>query len=166
MRQQSATTYVGPSKIYLMRHCEKPDHGLTLSTWGYIRSMAIVPWFINTFGMPDCIFAMQSGDVKHKTLRPVESVTPLASACGLPITIGYEYDQYQTLLQSLMTLQYQNKTILVCSEYEELTAMAKYLGVTNPPPWTSKIFDQVWIITFDINGTATLQTQLEDLLKG
>src|SRR5712691_10014600 len=117
------------------------------------------------FATPNFIFATQ--DSKHSK-RPIETVTPLATALTLPINDGYEDNDAEIAEMTsaiLNDLAFMGKIVLICWHHGKIPDVAKALGVSKPPKWDGKVFDRVWQITFP-KGKAALQNLPQMLLYG
>ncbi len=117
------------------------------------------------FATPNFIFATQNS--KHSK-RPIETVTPLATALNLPINDGFadkDADITRMANAILNDLAFAGKIVLICWHHGKIPAVAKALGVSKPPKWDGKVFDRVWQITFP-KGNASLQDSPQMLLYG
>jgi len=117
------------------------------------------------FPTPNFIFATErSKDSK----RPIETVSPLATALNLPINDEYGDNpaEIKTMTDAILTeLAFAGKIVLVCWHHGTIPDVAKALGVSKPPKWDGKVFDRVWQITFP-KGKATLTDLPQMLLYG
>jgi hypothetical protein len=115
------------------------------------------------FGSPNYIFATaRSKDSK----RPIETVTPLATALKVPLNDGFADNEasIQKMTNAILN-DFPGKIILVCWHHGMIPAIAKALGIGRPPKWDAKVFDRVWQITFP-KGKATLTDSAQMLLYG
>jgi broad specificity phosphatase PhoE len=162
-----------PRQVLLIRHAEKPanDADFHLSAAGKKRADALPELFRKSDGRPDplpkpdFIFAATNSRHSH---RPVETVTPLARSLKLPVDTRFENDDEVRLAKELLTNpRYEGKTVLVCWHHGHLPELARKLGVAKvPEKWKDGVFDQVWVITFDEKGKASLAGQAQKLLAG
>ncbi|WP_296228861.1 histidine phosphatase family protein [Ralstonia sp. UBA689] len=142
-----------PKKILIIRHGEKPGDpgtdaatdGPNLSTKGYERAGALAPYVPEVFGKPDFLFATKAS--KHSN-RPVETVTPLASAIGQPIHDDHADNEYDQLASKLVSDdKYAGKLVLICWHHGTIPELAAALGGVPPEPhWPPNVFDRVWIL--------------------
>src|SRR5262245_23022885 len=115
------------------------------------------------FPTPDFIFA--SARSPHSN-RPVETITPLASALRLEVNHKHTEDEYATVASDILTHpKYVGKVVLVCWHHGKIPALASALGIASPPTWPGTVFDAVWQITWP-NEQATLSSQCQMLLYG
>jgi hypothetical protein len=127
-----------PTTILIIRHAEKLTDGrLDLSPTGFKRASLLPNLFVPAGVRPDLptpqfIFATHQSPHSN---RPVETVTPLATALNLPIdnTIlneDYVYSPGATLLGG----KYAGKVVLVSWHHGTPPQLATALGVQ--PPYT------------------------------
>lgn len=117
------------------------------------------------FPAPNFVFATQRS--KHSK-RPIETVTPVATALNLPINDRFadrDADIKKMAGAILNDLCFAGKIVLVCWHHGKIPDVAKALGVLKPPKWDGKVFDRIWQITF-ARGKATLQDLPQMLLYG
>jgi hypothetical protein len=115
------------------------------------------------FATPDFIFATARS--KHSK-RPMETVTPLATALDVPINDGFDDTEIKKLANAILTeLAFAGKIVLVCWHHGKIPDIAKALGVKRPPKWDAKVFDRVWQITYP-KGKASLLDLPQMLLYG
>lgn len=117
------------------------------------------------FPTPNFIFATaRSKDSK----RPIETVTPVATALNLPINDRFadnDKDIEKMATAIFSDLCFAGKIVLICWHHGNIPDVAKALGVSKPPKWDGKVFDRVWQITFP-KGKATLADLPQMLLFG
>src|SRR5712691_3291642 len=117
------------------------------------------------FATPNFIFATQNS--KHSK-RPIETVTPLATALNLPIDDNFADtdEEIAEMVNAILNdLAFAGKIVLICWHHGKIPDVAKALGVRKPPKWDGKVFDRVWQITFP-KGKASLQDSPQMLLYG
>lgn len=115
------------------------------------------------FPTPNYIFATQ---ISKHSKRPIETVTPLATAVNLPINDGFaDNDGDITKMTNAILNDYPGSVILICWHHGKIPDVAKALGVSRPPKWNAKVFDRVWQITYP-KGKASLQDLPQKLLFG
>ena len=117
------------------------------------------------FATPNFIFATARS--KHSK-RPVETVTPLATALDLPINDGFDDNdaEIKKMANAILTEHaFAGKIVLVCWHHGKIPDLAKALGVKRPPKWDGKVFDRVWQITYP-KGKASLEDLPQMLLYG
>jgi hypothetical protein len=115
------------------------------------------------FATPNFLFATHPSKSSN---RPVETVTPLASALGLAVDDKHADADYAKVATDILTnAKYVGKIVLICWHHGTIPALATALGIASPPPWLGTVFDQVWQITWP-GGQATLATPGQMLLFG
>lgn len=150
----SASSWATPAQILIIRHGEKPEEGSHLSPRGYRRARALVAYFqhdpaVTRFGTPVAIYAMGQSSA-DSGLRPIETVTPLAHALGLPVLSPYEKDDTTELVHAVLNNPaYAGKMVLICWEHKKITPMVSEFGVSPEQSWPDSSFDQVWEIDFN-----------------
>ena len=115
------------------------------------------------FPAPHCIFATQAS---KNSKRPIETVTPLATALNVPLNDGFTDKEasIQKMTDAILN-DFPGEIILVCWHHGMIPAIAKALGIAKPPKWDGKVFDRVWQITFP-KAKATLTNSAQMLLYG
>ena len=161
-----------PAQVIIIRHGEKPDTGNELSPQGFQRADALVGFFehnpaVTRYGAPAAIYAMDPKDVDG-SLRPIETVTPLAKALGLAINHDYMKEQLPELVSAVMTNPaYDGKTVLICWEHKMIPPMAQDFGWNAAPTaWAGSVFDQAWVLSFDGGSASSFQIVPEHVLPG
>ena len=157
-----------PATILLIRHAEKLTDGRPdLSPTGFERAKVIPQLFggaaPHNLPRPDFLFATH---VSKNSNRPVETITPLSEALGLPISHEIADKDYATLATELLSGKYAGKVVLVAWHHGSLPGFAKALGATPPyDPWPDTQFDRVWRIDYK-DGKATLTDLPQQLMPG
>ncbi|HEX4048351.1 MAG TPA: histidine phosphatase family protein [Elusimicrobiota bacterium] len=162
-----------PAQVIIIRHGEKPDTGPDLDAQGYQRAAALVGFFesnpaVTRYGPPVAIYAMDPKD-EDGSMRPIETVTPLADALKLTIDHDYLKDQLPQLVSDIMAdKDYDGKMVLVCWEHKVIPDLVRDFGWESPPKWPGgSVFDQAWILDFDASGTvSSFQVVPEHVLPG
>jgi hypothetical protein len=147
------------TEIMVIRHAEKPngEPGLmpdgtedpeALTPTGWRRAEALVGLFDPPSGQfadpylarPETIFA--SG---NRSLRPQQTVMPLARKLALPINTIFVKGNEAKLAQTTMTV---GGIVLISWQHEAIPAIAALiLGSENgvPPKWPAHRFDLIWV---------------------
>jgi hypothetical protein len=121
---------------------------------------------MNQYGPPVVIFA-QAPKNATDSVRPIETVTPLAIALNMTINTSFCRDQHKECAQEiLMNPNYADKMVLCCFEHQTVVKLARNLGVPIVPMWPKHVYDWVWIINFDSKGNASLQIVPQQLMFG
>ncbi len=167
------------TKIMLIRHAEKPngDVGImpdgaqnpeALTALGWTRAYALVGLFAPGNGAdprpplarPMSLFASGS-----QSLRPKQTIAPLAAALNLPITTFLKGEEVR-LVTEVMAAQ---GPALVSWQHEAVPEIARLIrgrpdGV--PPVWPGHRFDLVWVFDLEDDGTWSLAQAPQLLLPG
>ena len=160
-----------PATILLIRHAEKLTDGREdLSPVGFERAKVIPQLFggagaaaPHNFPKPDFLFATHQS--KHSN-RPVETITPLSAALGMPISHEIEDKDYATLAKELLSGKYAGKVVLVAWHHGSIPGFARALGAVPPyDPWPETQFDRVWRIDYK-DGNAVLTDLPQGLMAG
>jgi len=156
----------GPKVIYIIRHAEKPDskEDADLTAKGRQRAKALAEIFPRRFGVPDFLWA--TAPSRH-SLRPLETVQPLAAALHMKILDQYADAEVAQLARDLLSQsEYSGKTILICWHHGEIPNLARDLGAKDAPEaWNPDVFDRVWVIRFD-GGQIQFQNLPQKVLPG
>lgn len=158
-----------PATVMLIRHAEKLTDGrLDLSAVGFERAK-VIPLLFGGSGdahklpRPDFLFATH---LSAHSNRPVETITPLGEALGLPISHEIDDKDFATLAKELLSGKYAGKVVLVAWHHGSLPEFARALGAAPPyDPWPDTQFDRVWRIDYK-GGKATLVDLPQELLAG
>jgi phosphohistidine phosphatase SixA len=135
-----------------MRHAEKPDdtHDPDLTAEGRARAQSLASYIPATFGKPDFLFA--SSPSKHSR-RPVETIQPLAAACGLSVDESYADQDYGALAHDLRkNATYDGRVVVVCWHHGNIPNMLHALNVADggyPDPWNRDVFDLILRVELD-----------------
>lgn len=143
-----------PSQVMIIRHAEKPRQGTHLNLKGQERAASLAPFFIgneklNHKGAPVAIYA-RAATSENPSLRPIETVAPLAKSLGISILSGYGgRDLVPMTREILSNPDYDNKLVLICWDHHGIPAIARLLGGNQAPEkWYKSVFDRIWILTF------------------
>ena len=158
-----------PTTILLIRHAEKLTDGrLDLSPTGFKRASLLPNLFVPAGVRPDLptpqfIFATHQSPHSN---RPVETVTPLATALNLPIDNTILNEDYATLATTLLGGKYAGKVVLVSWHHGTLPQLATALGAQPPyTPWPDTQFDRIWRIDYK-DGKVTIKDLPQHLMPG
>jgi broad specificity phosphatase PhoE len=184
---------MAPRKLMLIRHGEKePDKGgppfgvnadgeqdkHSLSPRGWQRAGALVPFFCQAWAphveTPDAIYASRVGEeplvVKgndvSKSLRPQQTVTPLADALDLPdgLQTPYAVGEESQLAQTIYDTE--DGVVLVAWEHNHIPPIAQAFCADAPDSWPDERFDDVWILTPSGDNGYALEQVPQSLLCG
>jgi hypothetical protein len=146
----------GPAAIVLIRHAEEPHDPANphLSQDGVARADRFVEFMTHDpamirLGAPAAIFATETTNDGNGQ-RTQETVAPLAKVLRLQVQTPYHGRDYAKLARRVMSdPAFAGKTVVICWNHEWLPELAAALGVTpQPPKWKSKVYDQVYVISF------------------
>jgi hypothetical protein len=152
-----------PKQIYLIRHGEKngDKNDIHLNARGFERAAALARLFPNVLDTPEFLFASKQS--LHSN-RPVETITPLGRALGLPINDDFANESYGALAKELLA-HYGGKTVLVCWHHGNLPGFAAALGVTELRVWPETQFDRVWRLRYSAAGVTSFDDLPQRLLS-
>jgi broad specificity phosphatase PhoE len=167
------------TKIMLIRHAEKPngDAGImpdgaqnpeALTALGWTRANALVGLFAPAneaaprppLARPASLFASES-----ESLRPKQTITPLAAALDLPVaTLPKGQDP-----ELVVAVKAAEGPALISWQHEAIPEIATLIrgwadGV--PPVWPGKRFDLVWVFDLNPDGTLSFSQAPQLLLPG
>jgi broad specificity phosphatase PhoE len=169
------------TKIMLIRHAEKPNGeggpGLmpdgsqspeALTALGWTRANALVGLFVPASGAapwsplarPTSLFASGS-----QSLRPTQTIAPLAAALNLSITTFLKGQETQ-LVGSVKAA---DGPALISWQHEaipEIAALIRGRADGVPPVWPGHRFDLVWVFDLQGDGNWTFAQAPQLLLPG
>jgi hypothetical protein len=175
-----------PKTVLMIRHAEKTGdkEDIHLSELGKQRAEVLHQLFEPSkdrpkpFPKPDFVFAA----AHHKdSQRPLETVSPLATKLKLPINNMFDSklpqpdadkksakpNMYNLRDEIFGDSKYFGKTIVICWRHSTLPELAKTFKATKvPEKWDDNVFDRVWQISYDDEGTAKFEDLPQRLLKG
>lgn len=166
-----ASAHATPAQVIIIRHAEKPSRGNTLSEKGYERAEGLVRLFLEDprvlqFGTPAAIYAQRP---KHErsSLRPIQTIEPLAHVLHLPIEDQFTRTQYPKMVQKVLNdPRYEDKMVLISWAHSVIPQIAEAFGVENAPhKWPRSEFDRLWVITFEKEGSVKFQNLPQRVLK-
>lgn len=169
-----------PAAVVIIRHGEKQVAGYKtgkkgkekkiytryLSAKGWRRAAALVPYFTipgnendqevfnftKKFGLPYALFASGPSE-QDSSLRPIETITPLANNLRLKIRSSFTAEQYQDLASYIMTdPEFEGKYLIISFEHKHIPLLAKAMGIEQAPKKWPNVFDRAWVTEFDNNG--------------
>ena len=160
-----ALAAVQTETIILIRHGEKPQHGLgQLSCKGLNRALKLPGVIERNFGKPDAIFAPNPARLKkdqgkpYAYVRPLATVEPTAIHYALPVDTRFGYDEIDGLKDALMQPDYHDRTVLVAWEHKQLVRLVRQLLKDNngdknvAPKWPHDDFDGIFVVKIERNN--------------
>jgi hypothetical protein len=156
---QSALPQANVETIVCIRHGEKPLLGLgQLTCKGLNRALALPQVLSAKFGRPSFIFAPDPNQVSNDLggqycyVRPLATIEPAAIEYGLPVNTHFGYKDTAGLQQELTKPVYENATIFVSWEHNNLDefvkAFVKSFGgdVSKIPGWPGNDYDSIFVV--------------------
>lgn len=137
---------MAPKTILLMRHAEKPDEpgDIHLSPAGQARAKKLATFIPQTFGALQFLFASAPS---AESIRPIETITPLAQVIHLPIDQAIADKDYPALAAKLLGhAKYDGRDVLICWHHGEIPGLAQVLGAqpgSCPDPWDPQVFNLI-----------------------
>lgn len=148
--------------IVILRHGEKPLFGLgQLNCKGLNRGLLLPKVLVDKFGKPDYIYAPDPKDALFEGIgtfnyvRPLATITPLATQLNLPVNTHYGYNDNDALASELVSPAYHQSLVFVAWEHLKAYEMARKimsLSGGNPwniPFWNEWDYDSLYIISID-----------------
>lgn len=166
----SLSVKAAPAEVLIIRHAEKPNASLVsgkdgrdLSPRGYERANALVNLFTTDprlleFGVPVAIYAGAPKKPDTGSLRPLETIQPIAKQLGLTPLSDFISDDFASMVSEVMTKsEYVGKTVLISWAHSQIPDMATEFGANKDevPAWDGSVFDRVWKMKFDATGAVT-----------
>jgi phosphohistidine phosphatase SixA len=140
-----------PRFVLVMRHAEGPNdpRDPNLSPEGLARAEKLASYVPTTFAAPDFIFAAA---VSKHSMRPYETVEPLAKQTGKPIDATVADQDYGILAGDLLAGgPYAAKQGVICWHHGDIPALLHALGAKQgdyPDPWDPKVFNLILKVDF------------------
>jgi len=161
-----------PKQVFIIRHGEKPAEGNQLNEQGWERAYALAPFFlldpaVTQLGVVSAIFAQKPGKSSTSSVRPIQTVTPLAHALGASVKSPYRKDDVQSLANLVLrNANYDEKIVVVCWAHQAIASLATAFGVASPPAYPEDRFDLIYQLTYDSSGSVTFCVRLQELMFG
>jgi hypothetical protein len=161
-----------PAMVFIIRHAEKPmGKDQNLSPIGFRRAQLLPSLFLPQPGStkhprlprPDALFATAPS---KGSVRPIETITPLAQALHLRINEDFSDDDAYPLAKQVLSGKYAGKVVLIAWHHGEIPHLAEAFGVHGAPHhWDETVFDQIWMLEW-VDGQIQFTTIPEELLPG
>ena len=140
--------------VVIIRHGEKPLNNHNLSCKGQNRALQLPDVLNNKFPKFDQTFVPSLSQGKHTShARMFQTVTPLAIKNKLEINSKFGGKDYANIVRYIFS---KKGTVLLVWKHSNIQDIAQNFGVKNPPKWSNKDFDSIWVISFK-NGKASLE---------
>jgi hypothetical protein len=149
---------MAPAAIILMRHAEKPPDKsrAELSEAGRARAARLVVRVPELLGRPDVLLAAAD---KTGSIRPRETLEPLAAATGLAIRQFPDHES-ERLAEALLTdPDFAGRRLVISWRHKALPTLARALGAPPklcPDPWPQALYDL--ILRFDYEPEGQVRT--------
>lgn len=159
-----------PAVVMVIRHGEKPadknDH--TLNATGRLRAEKITELFtgvdlVNGLFRPTRIYASKGTTA---SMRPLQTVQPLAAALGLSINTSFDAENAMTAMGGELAAL--PGVTLVSLEHTAIVGVCRALGTATPKVpsvWPADRFDVVWVFVKQPGGWRFWEVP-EQLLPG
>src|SRR5258707_15197465 len=141
-------------RILLMRHAEKPEQSDDphLSAIGYARAQTLPKRIAAILNGP--VYFIFAAKPSTHSVRPLETVTPLAQSAQLKVDDSFGDKDYGELANHLSSESiYADKNIVVCWHHEMIPDFAKALGAPVPSMFVSKWppaeFNRIYSFEYD-----------------
>jgi hypothetical protein len=159
------------TKIMIIRHAEKPPEngapfGVTAEGVQDVESLTIEGWQRSLqdpeLATPDFLFASESKS-GGGSMRPLETITPLASKLGLTPTTHKKTSLDKVAADSMSC----GGTALISWQHEDIPSIANIIVgnvTTVPQKWPGHRFDIVWVFDLIASSSSYSFTQVPQLL--
>jgi hypothetical protein len=171
----------------LIRHAEKPEtappYGVdeqgaqnadALIVLGWQRAGALVSFFTSPakkhITVPKTLYASSPSNDEafgedSRSLRPMETLTPLAQALAgsAPFITSYILGQEDALVKDILQ---RTEPVLVAWEHKRIPLIAKALKSPAPTSWPEHRFDVVWVLHREADETYSFTQVNQSLLPG
>ena len=161
LAMERANKFSRAMTILIIRHAEKPEHGLSLSDVGWRRAEALIPLFRTCFRAPDKLIAAADS---AKSSRPRETLEPMSRAFNLPIDAStLDVNKAAKRLRD----QPAELLVLISWRHQSLPDLARALGASDvPDAWPRNIYDRIWRLMPMADGALRLADLPMALMPG
>ncbi len=108
----------------------------------------------------------QKPPTKSSSVRPIETVIPLAAELKQEVITTYHRNEYEQLVKDIIPTQTMMKTVLISWGHGVLGRMAHAFGATDAPSVWPNVYDRVWRIVYNSDGTVTFEDLPQKLMYG
>lgn len=151
-----------PKEVIIIRHADKLDQprpGPTLSAKGQVRAVKFAFYYLEKFGEPDFVIAVNPYSFigKNSSIRELQTVAPLINLLsskhpetGFPILHPYESADFKNLAKFVLKdKMFNGKVVLICWNHTKIPQLAERLGVRQAiTKWGSADYDSVYVIKY------------------
>jgi hypothetical protein len=161
------TLFATPKQLIIIRNAESNQNSDSLSAKGRQRAAALQYKIILTYGIPISLYSINPNSA-FDSRKPYDTLLPLAWLAQQPVQSFYLKNQIDSLVNSIMDEMTNNNKLVVLSLTNDLIPLVtEHLGVKQAPKtWDNDIFDRMWVITFNEDGTKTFENKPQALLFG
>ena len=161
-----------PAQVVIIRHAEKNNNiDPNLSPRGRDRANALISFFLTnpelaSLSSPIAIFATEPKTAG--SLRPIQTVTPLAEAIGINVNHDFTKEKILAMADYIMkNSDYNGYTVIISSVHDSIPALtAKFGYLSAPTKWKANVFDRAWILKFSDNKVISFKNIPQHLLPG
>lgn len=164
-------SFATPKHVIIIRHADRVlPNGVCLSLLGLQRAASLAYYFTDSARFKDMpighVFAAYSPE-PTPYVRCRQTCFPTANKLALPMNTSFNQDQVKEVTQEILTNpKYNGETVLMCWEHHHISLLVKMLGGDDPGSWGEDIFDQVYILTFDVGKKPKIEKVLQKLMYG
>jgi hypothetical protein len=150
----------GPARLLIMRHGEKTGDNSDpyLSVQGQQRAKRLAAYIPQTFGPPDFLIAAKTS---KKSLRPYDTLRPLADVLGLRIKEKFDDDETDALVEHMGASEnYAGKYGVIAWRHGNIPSLLEALGAPDgsyPQPWDDRVFNLIIEMTFSDSAAPRLR---------
>ena len=162
-----------PARVIIIRHGEKPSRGNELNKQGWQRARALVDVFknnaqFNSVGPAVAIYAQKPKD-SQGSLRPIQTVTPLAQSLGLTINSDFLRMQQEQLANDILhDHRYDGRMLVICWEHNAIPGIVEAFGyMDGPSEWDGDdVYDRAWVLNFSGDEVVSFADLPQQALPG
>ena len=116
---------------------------------------------------PVALYAAKPKEITS-SVRPEQTLAPLARALNLTVNTSYKKEEYQQMVDEIMhTPAYADKTVVISWEHHLIPPLVQAFGVAKiPKKWHGSDYDRLWIVTFKQSGLNEFADLPEKLMFG
>lgn len=163
-----AQNALADSTLVIIRHAEKPQTGRTLNAEGYARAAAYAHYFhpLLLDGSKLELQRLIAGADAADSIRPRETLEPLARATALPLDTRFNTNDPAALVHALQTEAHAQNT-LIAWRHKRIAALLNALGANANAllpdgRWPDEVFDWIVLLHFDATGKLDRQELLHE----
>lgn len=153
--------------LIFVRHGEKPNGGFgQLSCQGLNRALALPSVLVNSYGVPDYIFAPNTTITRvrdhHRVydyVRPLATIEPTAISLRMPVNTTFGFAQVDELRNELLGAGYRNSVIFIAWEHIKLVDVVKSIMAARNaspdvvPDWDDGDYDSIYVVTITTDNS-------------